>query len=147
MEPFHYREGVRDPGPLGPGYSNMEAFTCRPLSSCSDCLDIEGPPVKTSIFDPSPLMIYAESLARLLNKPEIIQRLEKIKKMKCKHAIHHSSISIIHELTEFWATNLLTFGENTLLKFYYHFKSENIDFDVVDDDDIFHQQRSSFSAI
>ena len=77
-------------------------------------------------------MVYAEGLARLLDNTELLRKLDKIKKMKCKHSIRHSSIVILHELTEICASNLLTFGETTLLKFYYHFQSENCTFDVVE---------------
>ena len=89
--------GSKQSRSINTNYTVLEAFTCRPTSNCVDYLDMEGPPVNSSIFDPSPLMIYAESLARLLDKSEIIRKLERIKKMKCKHSIRHSSIVILHE--------------------------------------------------
>ena len=78
---------------------------------------MEGPPVRSSVYDPSPLMVYAEGLTRLLGKTEILARLDKIKETKCKHSIRYSSNVILHELTELCASNILTFGEANLFSF------------------------------
>ena len=72
-----------------------------------------------------------------LDNQEICLALEKIKRLKCKNSIRYASTVIIHQLTEICASNVLTVGDQQMLKFYYNFRSDMCEVDVVDEKILF----------